>query len=109
MYCYSDASCTTQTNNYYYSVTDDGAGASFQLPTGVISIYSILYYSVAKDTNNTITSLRSCGDYAHAITTVTGAQSVLYTLGYDGLYLNANIMDYYDAMNCAEATWSGSW
>ena len=110
-YCTSSNSCTTVNSGYYYKVTSDGAGASFQLPTGsIVSLYSTLYYTVKKNSGvGTITYLRMAADYAHATSTVTGTQSKKYGLGYSGLYLDGSIMSYYDAMDCAVATWSGSW
>jgi hypothetical protein len=109
-YCTSSTNCTTVNSGYNYKVTASGAGASFQLPSGyIISLYSTIYYSVKKNTSNTITYLRMAGDYAHATSTVTSNQAKQYSLGYDGLYLDGSIMSYYDAMDAAVATWYGSW
>lgn len=110
-YCTSGNNCTTIGTGYAYKVTSSGAGASFKLPSGtIISLYSTMYYDVAKSNpSNTITYLRMAADYAHATSNVTANQSKQYSLGYSGLYLDGSIMNYYDAMDCAVATWSGSW
>ena len=109
-YCYSNGSCTTVNTGYSYKVTSDGAGASFKLTSdNIVSLYSTMYYTVMKNTSNTITYLRMAGDYAHATSTVTSNQAKQYSLGYNGLYLDSSIRNYYDAMDCAVATWSGSW
>ena len=110
-HCTSASNCTTVNSGYAYKKTSSGAGASFPLPSGaIVSLYTTLYYNVQKKSGaGTITYLRMAGDYAHATSTVSFSQSQQYGLGYDGLYLDASIMNYYDAMDPAVATWSGSW
>ncbi len=110
-YCTSANNCTTINSGYAYQKTSSGAGASFKLPEGtIISLYTTFYYNIGKNSGvGTITYLRMAADYAHATSNVTSSQSQQYGIGYAGLYLNGSIMSYYDAMDPAVATWSGSW
>lgn len=105
----SIASCTSDENHSLKS-TSTGIGASFKLQTGTfVTITTGLYFDVTKNTSSTITSQYAVGDYSHATTTVTTAQSNNYTLDSTGITLNSSVINYFDAMGAATATWTGSW
>ena len=110
-YCVTAMSCSSS------SIADiknqvGGVGASFKLPSGsYVFMSSYLYYDVSKQPGvGTLHSTASYGDYAHATSNVTQGQAANnYVVGYGGINLYSNIESYYDYMNKATASWSGSW
>lgn len=108
-YCVSSGDCTTSNQYYDRKKLSTGGSAVYKLPGNhVVSLTSVLYYDVSKDTSSTITRLDMYGDYAHATRNVTSTQYLDYTINYGGISLGASV-SYYDAIQTAQSTWGGSW
>jgi hypothetical protein len=95
------------TGVYDSKSTAIGGSVTFQLPNNAIGMTSTLYYDVSKETNDTITSLSMCGDYAHSIVTVTGSQASNYVMSYYGIGFDASVGPYFDAVPCTYGGISG--
>lgn len=108
-WCTSSGNCTTDASYYNKKNTSTGGAAVFDFPDNAVSLSATLYYDVSKNTSNTITSLRMCGDYAHATSNVSVGSISNYNITYDGLLLGSSIISKYDEIPCAISTWSGSW
>ena len=109
-YCRTDGTCTT-TNSYYPQTFSGGSGASFKLPTGALTaLKATFYFDVIKsDSSTTVYGQLAASDYSHATSSVTANQSKDYTVTNAGIILGSSIINKYDAMNSANATWSGTW
>lgn len=109
-YCYSNGDCNTETVYTPYIGTY-GVGASFSLPVGSLSSLKQTLYVDMEKTNNSSTIIKqyAYGDYAHAIKTISYTNSKKYTVESGGIILNSTIANYYDSINTANATWTGSW
>lgn len=108
-YCYDSGSCYTSTTNYPQTFST-GVGTSFAIPTGDLSSLSqTFYFDVEKNTSYTIVSQKAYGDYSHATSTVSLANSKKYSVASGGISLDTTIYNSYDAINKATASWSGSW
>lgn len=109
-YCKTTGECFTTYTSTIQSFSN-GAGASFQLPSGdLISLKETFYFNVKKKYNQTITTQHAYADYAHAHTTVSLLNSCNYqVIQGSGIVLDSSISSYYDSMTVADATWTGSW
>ncbi len=109
-YCYSNGDCDTETVYTPYIGTY-GVGASFSLPSGSLSsLNQILYVDMEKANNSsTIIKQYAYGDYAHATETISYSNAQKYTVESGGIILKSTIANYYDSINTANATWTGSW
>ncbi len=107
-YCTSAGICYNSSTNYP-QIFSSGAGTSFIIPqTKFISLKQTLYFYVEKNTTSTITGQIAAGDYSHAESSISLANSKRYTVGPNGISLDG-VSSYYDEVNAARATWSGSW
>lgn len=108
-YCYDSGGCVTSTTNYPQTFAT-GAGTSFALPTGSLSrLEQTFYFDVEKNTSYEIISQYAYGDYSHATSTVSLANSKKYSVTSGGINLETAIYNSYDSINKATASWSGSW
>lgn len=108
-YCTSLTNCTTTTTGTIQRF-QSGVGVSFQLPTGNIStLTQTLYFDVEKNTSETIVKQTAYGDYSHATSVISSSNAKKYDVSGSGILLNTSIVDYYDEINYARVTWSGSW
>ncbi len=108
-YCVVSNGCTTTTTNYPKIFTN-GAGTSFKIPTGdLYQLDQTFYFDVEKNTQYTIINQTINGDYAHATSSISLANSKKYVMDLDKLELENSIVDKYDTISSAEATWSGTW
>lgn len=109
-YCYSSGSCSSSTVSSKKS-TSTGGSASFKIPssTSLTSLSSYLYFDVDKKSSLTITALNAYGDYSHATKTISETNAKNYSITRAGIVLQDSIVDYYDAISYAKATWTGSW
>ena len=112
---FSQTSCigTSCTNTATYVgsyIGTNGAGVSFKLPssTSITTLHSFYFYDVNKATS-TVTSMIAYGDYADAVKTISAGASDGFWVDQGGIDLVDSIEDYYDTINSANATWSGSW
>lgn len=109
-YCYTNGSCYTGVSYTPY-IGVNGVGASFALPTGALSsLKQTLYVDMVKsDSSSTILRQYAYGDYSHATKSISYDNSRKYVVSSGGIVLNSSINDYYDTINTANATWSGTW
>lgn len=108
-YCLTSGSCRTLTT-YYPQYFSTGVSATFKVPEGNLSSLSQTFlYDVTKNVNTTIVSQAAYGDYSHATETVTVAQAKSLMVGTSGIQFTNGIGNYYDDIQPAVATWSGSW
>lgn len=108
-WCDLDGDCRTDASYNNKKSTDTGGAAVFDFPDTATSLSAALFYDISKNTSSTITSLRMCGDYAHATSNVSVGSISNYNITYDGLLLGSSIINKYDEIPCAISTWSGSW
>lgn len=112
-YMYTNSSNYTYTSYNYFNKmhTDYGGTATYKVPDNFIGGGTVYYFDVDKeDYAGTITSLSMCGDYAHAHTTVTGAQAASHTIGRNGIDFAGSVYTYFDEIPCADAYMTGiSW
>lgn len=108
-YCMSGGSCYTSYTHTPKTGTY-GAGTSFKLAEGSLStLRATVYFNVSKAVTSTIYGLNIYGDYSHATSNISLENSQKYTMNTGGISLNSSISGYYDSMQSAQATWSGSW
>ena len=104
-------SCTNTTTYVGSYIGTNGAGVSFKLPssTSITTLHSFYYYDVNKESSSNVTYMIAYGDYAHAVKTISAGASDGFWVDQGGIDLVDSIEDYYDTINSANATWSGSW
>ena len=108
-YCTSSTDCTTNKISTLSS-TSTGVTSVFQLPSGFYTtLNSYLYFNVSKNTNSIISRLYAYGDYAHAVKNISLANAKRHNINSNGIVLNNTIIDYYDAISTAVATYNTSW
>jgi hypothetical protein len=87
-----------------------GASAVYKMPSNVLSLTDTLYFDVMKNTNDTLTQLTFCGDYAHALSPVTTTQAANHVVNVGGIDFDDNVLSYYDETPCCYASIYGiSW
>lgn len=109
-YCFTDGNCYTGVSCTPYNGVN-GVGASFSLPGGTLkSLNQTLYVDMKKtDDATTIIKQYAYGDYSHATKTISYDDSKKYVISSGGIILNSSIQNYYDYINTATATWTGTW
>ena len=107
--CTSLTNCTTTTSGSIQKFST-GVGVSFKLPEGNISnLTQTIYFDVEKNTTSTVVRQTAYGDYSHATSSITYDNAKKYNVSGSGIILNTSIKSYYDEIDYAKATWSGSW
>jgi hypothetical protein len=90
-----------------------GGSAMFELPTGnnIDYIETYVSFRVSKKPNvGTITGLEACGDYAHAISSVSNSVYNYYGVNISGIHIISPYVSSYDQINTpSPATFIGSW
>ena len=108
-YCVVNSGCTTTTTNSP-KIFANGAGTSFKIPTGdLYQLDQTFYFDVEKNTQYTIINQTINGDYAHATSSISLANSKKYTMDFDKIELDTSVVNNYDTISSAQATWSGTW
>lgn len=109
-YCFTDSTCNTSVSYTSY-IGNNGVGASFGLPVGSLSSLKQTLYVDMEKTNSSSTIIKqyAYGDYSHATKTISYDNARKYTFASGGIILDSSIDDYYDSINTANATWTGSW
>ena len=111
-YTYANQSGQYTTSSVYYDKkkTANGGSVVYLMPSNVVSLGSTIYFDVKKNTEDTLTSLEMCGDYAHAIDPVTQTQAANHDISVGGIVHDSSVSPYYDATGCCYGTISGiSW
>ena len=111
MWTLSDSTEGQSTGVYDRKSTSIGGSVTYQLPSGnVVGMGATLYYDVSKETNDTITYLEVCGDYAHSLSPVTGTQASNYVMSYGGIGFDSTVGPYFNQIPCTYASIYGiSW
>lgn len=104
-YCTSSTNCSTSTSYPYSYSGSNGAGVTFQLPSG--SLYSLthhMHFNVAKNTTSTITTQHAYGSFAHATSNISLTNAKKYSVNLNGIVYQSGIGSYYDIIGVAHAT-----
>ena len=108
-FCYSSNNCSSSIVRTEKS-TSTGATATFQIPTQtIVSLSSYLYFDVSKNTNSIITQLNDYRDYYHPTKSISKSNANNHSINRGGIILDSSISNYYDSIDTAKATWTGSW
>ena len=109
-YCPVNDDCRT-ISSYYGKTTDTGSAATFKVPSGDLeSLEQTFYFDVEKrNSSTTVISQKASGDYSHAIQTVTTTQARNFNINNSGIQYNSSVIDYFDDISTASATWTGTW
>ena len=100
----------TSTVYYDKKKTPSGGSAVYKMPSNVLSLSSNIYFDVMKNTNDTLTELTFCGDYAHALNPVTTTQAANHAINTGGIEHDFSVLSYYDDTPCCYAGITGiSW
>lgn len=116
----TNSSCYLETNTTCtWKKRPTGYALSFKLPSDgitkkVIGLSSHMYFDVQKLTNTTIKTLNAYGDYKHAQKSVSTTVNNSFSIVTGGISfdigVSSSIVESYDSMSTAQATWSGlSW
>jgi len=106
----SDGSTSQSTLHFDQKSTIYGGSIVYELPTTFVGLNATMFFDVSKDTNDTITSLGFCGDYAHSQVAVTIPQASNFVISYGGIGFNSSVIGYFDAIPCTYGNIAGiSW
>jgi hypothetical protein len=110
-FVYTDNDGTHSSTVYYdKKKTANGGSAVYKMPSNVLGLAVNLYFDVMKNTNDTLTSLTFCGDYAHALYSVTTTQAANHVVNSGGIDFDDDVFGYYDETPCCYGTIAGiSW
>ena len=110
-FVYGDATGNHSSTAYYdKKKTSLGGSAVYKMPTNVISLSTNIFFDVMKNTNDTLTELEFCGDYAHALYSVTSTQAANHVVNSGGIDFDGSVINYYDDTQCCYAFIDGiSW
>ena len=101
---------SNSTSNATIKKTSTGTTATFKLPTGSFNnLTATLYFDVEKNTNSNILTQKAFGDYSHATSTISESNANKHTINTSGIKLDTSIINNYDEINTAVATWTGNW
>ncbi len=108
---YGNSSGQQTTSTVYYGRTESQYGVSYvyKIPDILTSLTVKLYFDVSKNTNDTLTYLEFCGDYAHSLQTVTSSQASNHYVNSGGIIFDGSVYNYFNAIPCADAYASVNW
>ena len=109
IYMKADGTYTSSTLYYNKKNTSTGGSTTYKLPTTMYSLSANIYFDVVKNTNNTLTSLYFCGDYAHALSSVTSSQAANHVIASGGIDFDASVYYYFNQIPCADTYASVNW
>ena len=109
VYMKADGTYTSSTLYYNKKNTASGGTTTYKLPTTMYSLSANIYFDVSKNTNDTLTELYFCGDYAHALYSVTSSQAANHAIGPLGIDFDASVYNYFNQIPCADTTASVNW
>lgn len=109
-YCFIDGKCNTSFN-YFLNSDSRGVGAYFSLPSGSLkSLKQTLTLHVKKvNASSTIYKQNVYGDYSHAVKSIKLTSTKKFTVETNKINLDSSIVNYYDSIDSAKATWNGTW
>ena len=100
---------TTSTLYYDRKSTTTGGSVVYKIPTNMASLSASIYFDVSKNTTDTLTYLEFCGDYAHALSSVTASQAANHAIGPLGIDFDASVYNYFNQIPCADAWATVNW
>lgn len=107
--CSHATGCKNSSAVSHYMNQETGIGASFKLYNGAFyDMSSYLYFDVGKKVD-TVTKLYASGDYAHSNQEVIAYEAQRYNINNLGFRFANEVVDKFDAMDTADAVWTGSW
>ena len=109
IYAYSSGQYTTSTLYYDKKSTSTGGTAVYKIPANIVALSSNIYFDVSKNTTDTLTGLEFCGDYAHALSSVTPSQAANHGIGGLGIDFDASVYNYYNQIPCCYASVAVNW
>lgn len=109
-YCFIDGKCNSSFN-YFLNSDSRGVGAYFSLPSGSLkSLKQTLTLHVKKvNASSTIYKQNVYGDYSHAVKSIKLTSAKKFTVETNKINLDSSIVNYYDSIDSAKATWNGTW
>ena len=108
-YYNSDGSTTTSTVYYDKKSTSTGGSVVYKIPTTLYGLSASLYYDVSKNTDDTITLLTMCGDYAHSTVTVTSSQAANHYIHIAGIDFDSSVSGKFNSIPCAMSYAAVNW
>ena len=109
IYMKADGTYTSSTLYYDKKNTSYGGTTTYKLPTTMYSLSANIYFDVSKNTTDTLTELYFCGDYAHALYSVTSSQAANHGIGSGGIVFDASVHNYFNQIPCADTTAIVNW
>lgn len=109
IYAYSNGQYTTSTLYYDKKSTVSGGSAVYKIPNNIVMLSSNIYFDVIKNTTDTLYGLEMCGDYAHALSSVTASQAANHGIGPLGIGFDASVYNYYNQIPCCDAIANVTW
>ena len=100
---------TTSTLYYDKKSTASGGTAVYKIPNNIVMLSSNIYFDVIKNTTDTLTYLEFCGDYAHALSSVTASQAANHAIGPLGIDHDVSVYNYYNHIPCCDAGVTVNW
>lgn len=108
-YLNSNGNLTTSTLYYDKKSTAYGGSTVYKIPSSLTSLSATIYFDVSKNTNNTLTYLEFCGDYAHSLQTVTSSQAANHYIGPLGIDFDSSVYNYFNHIPCCYASAAVNW
>ena len=112
-YVYADVNGNYTSSTLYYDKksTAYGGSAVYKIPSQftITALSSTIYFDVSKNTNDTLTNLTFCGDYAHSLQTVTSTQAANHNINAGGINFDASVYNYFNQIPCATASVDVIW
>ena len=109
VYMKADGTYTSSTLYYNKKSTSTGGTTTYKLPTTMYSLSANIYFDVVKNTTDTLTQLYFCGDYAHALSSVTSSQAANHAIGSGGIGFDPSVYYYFNQIPCADTYASVNW
>ena len=100
---------TTSTLYYDKKSTASGGSTVYKIPNNIVMLSSNIYFDVIKNTTDTLTYLEFCGDYAHALSSVTASQAADHGIGSLGIDHGVSVYNYYNHIPCCDAGVTVNW
>ena len=104
-----DISYTTSTLYYDKKSTSTGGTTVYKIPNNIVMLSSNIFFDVIKNTTDTLYGLEMCGDYAHALSSVTASQAASHGIGSLGIDFDASVYNYFNQIPCADAIANVVW
>lgn len=110
-YVYMNASGNYTSSTLYYNKKNlsTGGTTTYKLPSTMYSLSANIYFDVSKNTTDTLSVLEFCGDYAHALSSVTWSQAANHGIGSLGIDFDPSVYYYFNQIPCADTVAYVNW